>query len=132
MTDQPPIDHEAFKQFERDGYSGVAVGTERGTRLLDVACGPGWLSAAAVQRGAMVTGVDFATQMLTMARARCPDATFQDGDAEQLPFEAGRFDAVVCSLGFPHFPNPERAIAEAFGSSHREGASLHLLDPASA
>jgi SAM-dependent methyltransferase len=62
----------------------------------------------------MVTGVDFATHMLTLARARCPDAAFHDGDAENLPFEAGRFDAVVCSLGFPHFPNPERAIAEAF------------------
>ena len=52
--------------------------------------------------------------MLTLARARCPEAAFQDGDAEGLPFEAGRFDAVVCSLGFPHFPHPERAIAEAY------------------
>jgi SAM-dependent methyltransferase len=52
--------------------------------------------------------------MLTIARARCPDATFHEGDAEALPFEAGQFDAIVCSLGFPHFPTPERAIAEAF------------------
>ena len=72
MADQPPSDHEAFKQFERDGYSRVAedhdkatakvtsqvneaildaVGTGRGTHVLDVACGPGWLSAAAVKRG---------------------------------------------------------------------------------
>src|SRR4029453_5141903 len=72
MTDHPAIDHEAFKQFERAGYSRVAegydqatapvtsqvneaildaVGTAPGTRLLDVACGPGWLSAAGVQRG---------------------------------------------------------------------------------
>jgi SAM-dependent methyltransferase len=135
MTEQPPIDHEAFKQFERTGYSRVAEGydqatapvtaqvndtvldaveTGSGTRLLDVACGPGWLSAAAAKRGAIVTGLDFAQNMLTIARARCPDATFHEGDAEDLPFEAGQFDAVVCSLGFPHFPNPERAIAEAF------------------
>jgi SAM-dependent methyltransferase len=135
MTDQPPIDHEAFKQFERAGYSRVAEGydqataqvtsqvndavldaveTGRGTRLLDVACGPGWLSAAAAKRGAVVTGLDFAQNMLTIARARCPDAAFHEGDAEDLPFEAGQFDAVVCSLGFPHFPHPARAIAEAF------------------
>jgi ubiquinone/menaquinone biosynthesis C-methylase UbiE len=135
MTEQPPIDHEAFKQFERADYSRVAesydqataqvtsqvndavldaVEAGRGTRLLDVACGPGWLSAAAAQRGAIVTGLDFAQNMLTIARARCPDAAFHEGDAEDLPFEAGQFDAVVCSLGFPHFPNPERAIAEAF------------------
>lgn len=135
MTDQPAIDHEAFKQFERAGYSRVAEGYDqataqvtaqvndavldaveagRGTRLLDVACGPGWLSAAAAKRGAIVTGLDFAQNMLTIARARCPDATFHEGDAEDLPFEAGQFDAVVCNLGFPHFPTPDRAIAEAF------------------
>jgi SAM-dependent methyltransferase len=91
-----------------------AVGTTRGTRVLDVACGPGWLSAAAAQRGAIVTGVDFAKQMLVIARIRCPEAAFHEGDAEHLPCEAGQFDAVVCNLGFPHFPNPERAIAEAF------------------
>jgi ubiquinone/menaquinone biosynthesis C-methylase UbiE len=135
MADQPTIDHHAFKQFERAGYSRVAEGYDQataqvtsqvndamldavearsGTRLLDVACGPGWLSAAAAQRGAIVTGLDFATNMLTIARARCPEAAFHEGDAEDLPFEAGQFDAVVCSLGFPHFPNPDRAIAEAF------------------
>jgi SAM-dependent methyltransferase len=135
MTDHPPIDDVAFKQFEREGYSRVAegydqatakvtaqvneaildaAGATRGTRVLDVACGPGWLSAAAAQRGASVTGVDFAKQMLVIARVRCPEATFHEGDAEHLPCEAGQFDAVVCNLGFPHFPNPERAIAEAF------------------
>lgn len=135
MTNHPAIDHEAFKQFERAGYSRVAegydhatapvtsqvndaildaVGTAHGTRLLDVACGPGWLSAAAVQRGAIVTGVDFAEPMVALARSRCPNATFHTGDAEHLPFEAGQFDAVVCSLGLLHFPNPERAIAEAW------------------
>jgi SAM-dependent methyltransferase len=135
MTEQPPIDHEAFKQFERTGYSRVAEGYDKataqvtsqvndtvldavetgsGTRLLDVACGPGWLSAAAAKRGAIVTGLDFAQNMLTIARARCPDAIFHEGDAEDLSFKAGQFDAVVCSLGFPHFPHPERAIAEAF------------------
>jgi ubiquinone/menaquinone biosynthesis C-methylase UbiE len=71
MTEQPPIDHEAFKQFECTGYSRVAEGydqataqvtaqvngtvldaaeTRRRTHLLDVACGPGWLSAAAAKR----------------------------------------------------------------------------------
>jgi ubiquinone/menaquinone biosynthesis C-methylase UbiE len=135
MADQPTIDHHAFKQFERAGYSRVAEGydqataqvtsqvndtvldaveTRRGTRLLDIACGPGWLSATAAKRGAIVTGLDFATKMLTIARVRCPDAAFHEGDAEDLPFEEDQFDAVVCNLGFPHFPHPDRAIAEAF------------------
>ena len=135
MADPSPIDHAAFKSFEREGYSRVAtgydqaatpatsqvndaildgVGATRGTRLLDVACGPGWLSAAAVARGAVVTGLDFADRMLDLARARCPQADFRNGDAEQLPFDAGRYEAVVCSFGLLHFPAPERAVAEAF------------------
>lgn len=135
MTDQPAVDPQAFKQFERDGYSMVAdeydkfaavvlaqpndamldaVGTKPGTRLLDVACGPGWLSVAAVKRGAIVTALDFAEKMVAIARVRCPEVELHTADAENLPFEAGRFDAVVCNLGLLHFPAPERAIAEAF------------------
>ena len=81
--------------------------------LLDVACGPGWLSADAVKLGAVVTALDFAENMVAIAHVRCPEADVHTGDAEDLHFESGRFDAVVCSLGILHFPNPEKAIAEA-------------------
>jgi SAM-dependent methyltransferase len=133
MAQSTGIDHAAFKAFERDGYSRVAsnygdetarvtaqvnepildaVGAKAGTRLLDVACGPGRLSAAAAKRGSMVTGIDFSEPMVALARQGCPAGKFHVGDAERLPFEAEQFDVVVCSLGLLHFPNPEQAIAE--------------------
>lgn len=129
------IDEQAFKHFERDGYSGVAEGYANktalvssqandaildaaaagsGTLLLDVACGPGFLTAAAVERGAVVTALDFAPNMVALARSRCPESEICEGDAESLHFEDGQFDAVVCSLGILHFPNPEIAVAEAY------------------
>jgi SAM-dependent methyltransferase len=132
---QTEIDDQAFKKFERDGYSGVAEGYAKktarvssqandaildavaagpGTQLLDVACGPGFLTSAAAKRGAIVAALDFAPNMLAIACSRSPEAEFHEGDAENLPFEGGRFDAVVCSLGILHFPNPELAVAEAF------------------
>lgn len=52
--------------------------------------------------------------MVVIARSRCPEAEIYQGDAEALPFEMDRFEAVVCNLGLLHFPDPERAIAEAF------------------
>jgi SAM-dependent methyltransferase len=131
----PAIDGEAFKAFERNSYSDVAEGYAQktahvsaqaagalldgtragiGVRLLDVACGPGLLSAEAVKRGASVIGVDFAPNMIAIARRQCPEAEFQEADAENLPFGDGQFDIVICSLGILHFPNPEKAIAEAF------------------
>jgi SAM-dependent methyltransferase len=142
MTPEPTIDAEVFKKFEREGYSGVAQGYDRataavtsqvnqavldavaagpGTLLLDVACGPGWLSAAAAQRGAVVSALDFAENMVLLARSRCPGADVRNADAESLPFESGQFDAVVCSFGILHLPNPEQAVAEAHRVLRRGG-----------
>jgi 2-polyprenyl-3-methyl-5-hydroxy-6-metoxy-1,4-benzoquinol methylase len=50
-----------------------------GTRLLDVACGPGWLAAAAAGRGATATGVDISEAMVELAHARYPEAEFRGG-----------------------------------------------------
>lgn len=127
-------DYAAFREFERSGYSRVAssysgetarvtsqvndrildaVGAKPGMRLLDVACGPGRLSASAASRGCTVSGIDFAAPMIEIAKRTCPVGDFHVGDAESLPFDDERFEAVVCNLGLPHFANPEQAIREA-------------------
>ena len=134
MSPEPAIDVEAFKKFERERFSSVAHGYDRATAtvtsqvndaildaveagpamsLLDVACGPGWLTAAAIKRGATVTALDFAESMVAIARQRCPKADVQNADAENLPFQANRFDGVACNLGILHLPDPERALGEA-------------------
>ena len=134
MADTPDFDAAAFKRFEHDGWDDVAstysktfgqftqqaaqplldaTGVSTGTRLLDVACGPGILTAAAGERGAEATGLDYVQSMVDEARTQHPGIEFRQGDAEELPFEDAVFDAVVCNFGILHFPNPERAIAEA-------------------
>jgi len=134
MTDPRPVDVEAFKRFEREGWEHVAlpyrdafsslttqaiaplldaVSAGPGTRLLDVACGPGDAAAAATARGARVTGVDFAAAMVAQASRLHPTIDFRTGDAESLPFADATFDAVVVNFGMLHFADPERAIAEA-------------------
>jgi SAM-dependent methyltransferase len=90
----------------------AAVG--EGTRLLDVACGPGYLAGAAAERGAEAIGVDFAPAMVSEAARRFSRATFQHGDAEALPFESHSFDAVVCGFALGHLPEPDRALLESF------------------
>src|SRR5262245_34007330 len=70
-----------------------------GMKILDVACGTGNVSLAAARRGATVTGLDLAPNLLEQARARAKDEGFEirfdEGDAEQLPYEDGSFDLVV-------------------------------------
>ena len=82
--------------------------------LLDVATGPGVLAAAAARRGATAVGVDFSEEMLRQARTAYPSVRFEAGDAEALPFGDESFDVVVCSLGVPHFSDPEAFFRESF------------------
>jgi ubiquinone/menaquinone biosynthesis C-methylase UbiE len=82
-------------------------------RLLDVATGPGYVAAAAAKRGAVVTGIDFATAMLAEAQQQDPNIDFMEGDAEALPFPNESFDAVTINFGMVHFGKPEQALEEA-------------------
>ncbi len=128
-------DPHAFHEFEHAGWERVGAayddsfgrvtrqsaaplldgaGVRAGTRVLDIACGPGYVTAAAAARGALAVGLDFAASVVEAAQRRHPNLEFRQGDAEALPFPDAGFDAVVCSFGVPHFPHPERAVAEAF------------------
>ncbi|MBD0270473.1 MAG: methyltransferase domain-containing protein [Acetobacteraceae bacterium] len=88
----------------------AAVGP--GQRVLDVACGPGRVAARASERGATATGVDLAPGMVALARGLHPHVAFREAGVEALPFDDGAFDALVCSFGLGHFPDPELAVAE--------------------
>jgi SAM-dependent methyltransferase len=129
-----PVDPRAFRAFEHAGWEHVsrqyraafgdlttqaipplleAVDVRRGVRVLDVATGPGYVAAAAAQRGANAVGVDFSAAMVAEARRRYPALTFQEADAEALPFPDQSFDAVVTNFGLLHLGRPEQALAEA-------------------
>jgi SAM-dependent methyltransferase len=128
-----PVDGDAFWEFERTGWEQAAAHYEEhwtdtvlfvealldaaavqaGTRLLDVACGPGLVSQAAATRGAQPIGVDVAAAMLMRARRRCPGLTFVEGDAQRLPCADASFDAVTMNFGILHLSRPEAALAEA-------------------
>jgi len=70
------------------------------------------LAADAVKRGAQVVGLDFSDEAIEIARRNVPEAEFQQGDAQDLPFEDDSFDAVVCGFGLIHIPDPARALTE--------------------
>jgi ubiquinone/menaquinone biosynthesis C-methylase UbiE len=90
-----------------------AVAAGPGTRLVDVATGPGYVAAAGVARGADVVGVDLSEAMLRFARNRVPLVEFVRGDAMALPFEDSSFTAYTAAFVLLHLGTPERAAAEA-------------------
>jgi SAM-dependent methyltransferase len=127
------IDPARFRDFERTAHDRIAssyqaffapitanaatplldaVHASAGTRLLDVATGPGVVAAHAACRGARVTGIDISPQMVVLAKRISPDCTFLEADVASLPFEPSTFDAVVCAFGIGHFPDVIIAMRE--------------------
>jgi SAM-dependent methyltransferase len=96
-----------------------------GDRVLDVACGSGQLALLAARKGAKVTGVDIATNSIEAARGRAGseglDATFDEGDAEQLPYRDETFDLVASIYGAMFAPRPERVARELVRVCRRGG-----------
>ena len=90
-----------------------AAGIRTRTRVLDIGCGPGYLSAAATASGARVTGLDFADSMVALARSTYPAVEFRQGSAEALPFGEGEFEAVTMSFLLGHLSDPPLALREA-------------------
>ena len=84
-----------------------------GSRVLDVATGPGHVAAAAQERGAAVAALDFSAAQVRIAKGRYPGIAFIEGDAANLPYADGRFDAVVCGFGINHFPDPAGFLRQA-------------------
>jgi len=85
-------------------------------RVLDVACGTGNLAIPAARKGAQVTGIDIAPNLVEQARARAAEeglkATFEEGDAEQLPYPDAHFDVVMTMFGAMFAPRPELVASE--------------------
>lgn len=119
----PPAYDRAFARLTTQAIPALldAVGVKQNSRLLDVASGPGYVAAAAAERGAGVTGVDFSAAMVADARRRYPAITFQEGDAEALAFPDASFDAVTMSFGMLHLGKPDQAMREACRVLRRGG-----------
>ena len=85
-----------------------------GSRVLDIACGTGVLIGDYLRRNVeSVTAVDISPEMIRIARKKFPqeNVTVLCGDAAQAHFPAP-FDCIVIYNAFPHFPEPERLLAQ--------------------
>jgi 2-polyprenyl-3-methyl-5-hydroxy-6-metoxy-1,4-benzoquinol methylase len=92
------------------------LGTVAGRRILDVGCGDGLLALELVRQGAEVEGVDASPAMLSAAGARARQqgvaVGFHQAEASALPFDAGRFDAVVAVTVLCFVPEAAAAMRE--------------------
>jgi ubiquinone/menaquinone biosynthesis C-methylase UbiE len=120
-----------FAERDRPGWEDEvealcgAIAALEPARTLDVACGTGFLTRHL--RGEVV-GLDQSTTMLEEARRQAPAATFVEGDALSLPFDAAAFDRVFTGHFYGHLDADQRArfLAEA----RRVAPGLVIVDSA--
>ncbi len=129
------------RQFRRQAaaYERLTGGDERGfhalvalsgvngaERVLDVACGPGFLTMGFAGQSRQAVGVDGTDVFLDHARAEAArrgieNLGFTLGNVERLPFADGVFDVAVCRAAFHHFPRVDRVLAEMIRVTTPEG-----------
>ena len=81
--------------------------------ILDLGCGNGNIIARLQKRlDADYYGLDISEAMIAQAEKRLRDVHFMVGDAEKLPYEADKFDVIVCNASFHHYPHPKAVICE--------------------
>ena len=101
---------EAWKSLLQENIGG-------GTReILDIGAGTGFLSIMLAEMGHRVVGIDISKEMMERAKKKAQDlgveVNFKPGDAENLSFETGSFDAIVNRAVLWTLPNPKKALAE--------------------
>lgn len=133
MTDQPDNLALVQQQFRRqaEAYSAMKVVTDPrildhmlevsdvrpDMRVLDVACGPGFVAMAFAPKCRSVVGIDATDRLVARARAEAArraitNVTFTLGNVERMPFGRDEFDIATCRFAFHHFAHPRQVLAE--------------------
>jgi|SRR5271166_202161 len=143
--DQAELVREQFNK-QAQAYEKLTVVTERklldhivsisgaraGDRVIDFACGPGFVGMAFAEKGALVTGVDVTDRFLEHANAEAKrrqlaNISFRAGNVEALAIAPDTFDLAVCRFAFHHFGNPVKALCEMKRVT-RPGGRIVIVD----
>jgi methionine biosynthesis protein MetW len=115
-------------RVDRERLLLLARRVQPGERVLQVDCGPGWLPALLIERGAQVVATDLSAVAVERARARGVAAQQCDIDAGPLPFPAAAFDVVISDSQLEHRFDAGHALDE-MARVLRPGGRLILLLP---
>ena len=89
-----------------------------GSKVLEVAPGPGFLSVELAKRGFTVTGLDISKTFVELARKNAAKSSvpvqFEHGNASHMPFPDQSFDFLVCRAAFKNFADPLGALNEMY------------------
>ncbi len=116
----------------KDDYPYIASELEKEEYhdLLDCGCGTGPMISLLYEEDATkhYTGIDITPKMIEVGKAKnLTGVDWVVGDCENLPFQEGSFDVIICSNSFHHYPNPQ-AFFNSVEKVLRPGGRLILQD----
>ena len=122
-ADDPSVDYSALvrKSYDRlaSAYAASRVGKAHpelewlltrlndGASVLDIGCGAGVPVTRLLAERFRVTGVDASSEMIRLARANVPDASFIQSDMRSVEFDDSTFDAAVAFFSLFHIPRED-------------------------
>lgn len=118
-------DEVSFAIGDALAHAAQRLAPRAGARILDVATGTGWSARNAARMGALVTGVDIASELLEAARELSgrfdPPITFLRASAERLPFADASFDGIISTFGVMFAADHRKAASELARVCRRGG-----------
>jgi ubiquinone/menaquinone biosynthesis C-methylase UbiE len=103
-------------QYQKAAHD-VAAGLPSGSRVLEVAPGPGYFAIELARLGSFhIVGLDISHSFVRIAtenaKAAGVEVEFRQGNASSMPFESNSFDFIYCRAAFKNFAEPIEAINE--------------------
>ncbi len=129
------LERQATVAWDMERRMLLEAGLKPGMWVLDLACGPGFISsriAETIQPGGTVTGVDVNDHLMAIAeerhaRGHAPNVTFHKMNVYDLDLPEGRFDFVYARLLFQHLEFPQQAF-EQIKKVLRSGGRACIMD----
>ncbi|HEV7700360.1 MAG TPA: methyltransferase domain-containing protein [Pyrinomonadaceae bacterium] len=144
LDDRPPkydgdgLDIESHRHICDFANMAVSLALARGSRILDVGCGSGWLSEWFARLGYDVTGVDISPDLIEMSRERLQNLSYAADHETSLRYSFEtlnievdaldeQFDAVICYDSLHHFVD-EHGAMKNLARMTKMGGALFILE----
>lgn len=103
------------------------VSPVRGKTFLDIACGGGWMLAAAVKKNLKTYGLDISSNAIEKTKKVSPGSNLIVGSGEKLPWPDNSFDYLTCLGSIEHYIHPEIGIKEIVRVLKKDGTCAIML-----
>ncbi len=101
------------------------IGTNRNAKILDAACGSGWLAGNLATQNFKASGFDNSKALIAHAKKQFPEVNFTVADITQpLPYADNSFDTIILNMAATDLSKPETSYLHLAKTLKNDGTFL--------